>query len=80
MKTNFYEKLYLGMIYLCLYLPIFVLIAYSFNNSKYSIEWKGFSLKWYESLFKNDSLIDAALNSLSLAFLSASAATLIVTM
>lgn len=80
MKTNFYEKLYLGMIYLFLYLPIFVLIAYSFNNSKYSIEWKGFSLKWYESLFKNDSLIDAALNSLSIAFLSASAATLIGTM
>lgn len=80
MKTKFYEKLYLYMIYLFLYLPIFVLIVYSFNNSKYSVAWKGFSLKWYEKLFSNSSLLEAAINSLSIAFLSATVATIIGTM
>ena len=80
MKTKFYEKLYLGMIYLFLYLPILVLIAYSFNNSKYSVAWKGFSLKWYEKLLDNNSLLEAAINSLSIALLSATVATVIGTM
>lgn len=76
---KFFEKLYLTFIYLFLYVPIFVLILYSFNESKYSVAWKGFSLKWYEKLFQNSSLLDAALNSVSIAFLSATIATLLGT-
>ena len=79
MKTKFFDRIYLIFIYLFLYVPIFVLILYSFNESKYSVAWKGFSLKWYEKLFQNSSLVDAAINSVSIAFFSASIATLLGT-
>ena len=54
------RKFYASFIYFFLYLPIIVLIIYSFNSSKYSVEWKGFTLEWYESLLDHDSLLDAA--------------------
>lgn len=80
MKTAFFERLYLIIIYLFLYIPIFILILYSFNESKYSVSWKGFSLKWYEKLFHNNALLDAAINSISVAVLSATIATILGTM
>ncbi|MGL5187347.1 MAG: spermidine/putrescine ABC transporter permease PotC, partial [Plesiomonas shigelloides] len=46
-------------VYAYLYIPIGILIANSFNSSKYGIKWEGFSLNWYERLFNNDSLIQA---------------------
>lgn len=80
MKKTFFERLYLIIIYLFLYLPIFTLILYSFNKSKYSVAWKGFSLKWYEKLFNNDALLDATINSISVAIFSATIATILGTM
>ena len=68
---------YFTLVYGFLYLPIAVLIAYSFNASKYSTSWGGFSLRWYDKLFGNELLLDAALNSLLVATLSATGATLI---
>lgn len=53
------------------------MIVYSFNNSKYSLNWKGFTLKWYEKLFENESLIEAALNSITIATLSSFVATIL---
>lgn len=53
------------------------MIVYSFNNSKYSLNWKGFTLKWYEKLFENESLIEAALNSITVATLSSFVATIL---
>ena len=41
------ERIYLSLIFLFLYLPIAVLIALSFNNSKTKVQWGGFTLKWY---------------------------------
>jgi spermidine/putrescine transport system permease protein len=76
---KFFERLYLGMIYLFLYIPIFVLIVYSFNASRYAMGWSGFSTQWYEKLFKNASLLDAAINSVSIAFFSATVATILGT-
>jgi len=76
---KYFERLYLGMIYLFLYLPIIVLIVYSFNASRYAMGWSGFSLEWYERLFKNTSLLDAAVNSVSIAFFSATLATILGT-
>ena len=69
-----------GGVLLFLYLPLAVLFAYSFNDSKYSIAWKGFTLKWYESLLANQQLVDAAINSLVLAVVAASVATVIGTL
>ncbi|MBU1248150.1 MAG: spermidine/putrescine ABC transporter permease PotC, partial [Proteobacteria bacterium] len=72
--------LLLSPVYLFLYLPIAVLIAFSFNDSKYSVGWHGFTWQWYAKLFSNDALIGAALNSLSVAMVAATAATLLGTL
>lgn len=74
------RKIYASFIYFFLYLPIIVLIIYSFNSSKYSVEWKGFTLEWYESLLDHDSLLDAAVNSISVALFSATLATILGTL
>ena len=50
-----------------IYLPIFLVILYSFNASKLSSIWSGFSLDWYRSLFSNRSMFLALKNSLILA-------------
>ncbi|MBU6954368.1 spermidine/putrescine ABC transporter permease PotC [Hahella sp. HN01] len=68
---------FLGLIFLYLYLPILVLVVNSFNESKYGYDWKGFSWRWYEKLWNNDALMDAFGNSLLIACLSATAATVI---
>lgn len=71
---------YFLLVYLFLYLPILVLIATSFNASKYGTSWQGFSLKWYASLFDNSLLVDAAIRSLIIATLSATLATALGTL
>lgn len=67
-------------VYLFLYLPIIVLVVFSFNNSKYSTAWRGFTWKWYAKLLGNDQLVQAALNSLSVAVLAATLATCLGTL
>ena len=59
-------KGYLGLIYALLYLPIIVLVVMSFNKSKIGYNWGGFSLKWYESLFNNQAMLDAFWHSIVL--------------
>lgn len=56
--------------YLFLYIPIIILVLFSFNDSKLNAVWTGFSLKWYVSLFNNHSILEAAKNSLIIAFMS----------
>ena len=56
------------------YLPIGALVLKSFNASRYSPEWKGFTLKWYERLFERDDILAALLNSLKVAVVSSVAA------
>lgn len=74
------KSLYMSAVYLFLYIPIAVLILWSFNESKYGTKWKGVSLVWYESLLNNSSLMTAAGNSLLVALLSATAAAIIGTL
>jgi len=50
-----------------LYLPILMLVAYSFNTSRLNIVWEGFTLKWYEQVWANAPLMRAAQNSLIVA-------------
>lgn len=76
---KFFKNLYLGLIFLFLYLPIFILIAYSFNKSKYGVNLEEFSLRWYEKLFENEGLLDAAINSITIAFFSSLLATILGT-
>ena len=47
-------NIYLGVILALLYVPILLVVFYSFNESKISSVWGGFSLKWYEALFRED--------------------------
>ena len=50
------SKLYIGLLMLFLYMPIAVLILFSFNDGKTSV-WKGFTLKWYVELFNDDAIM-----------------------
>ncbi len=63
-----------------LYVPILLLVIYSFNESKLVTVWAGFSTKWYAQLLHNQAIIDAAWVTLRVAFLSASFATILGTM
>jgi len=63
-----------------LYLPIVILVIYSFNESRLVTVWGGFSTKWYVELLKNQQLLDAAWVTIKVAFLSASVATVLGTM
>jgi spermidine/putrescine transport system permease protein len=65
---------YLTAIYLFFYIPIFVLIAYSFNNAQYSLLWHGFSFRWYQELFSDTDLWIAVGHSLILGVIAASIA------
>ncbi|MEN9502777.1 MAG: spermidine/putrescine transporter permease PotC [Pseudomonadota bacterium] len=67
-------------IFVYLYLPIAILVVNSFNDSKYGYEWKGFTLKWYAKLFENEALAQAFFNSLWVASLAASIATVVGTL
>ena len=71
---------YLGLVYLLLYLPIAVLVVFSFNASRNPYRWQGLSLEWYARLWDNDALIQAAANSLLLASSAATLSTLIGTL
>lgn len=66
--------------YVFLYAPILVLVIYSFNASSLVSVWSGFSLKWYHSLFKNESLLQALFASFEIAAMSATLATFLGTM
>lgn len=68
---------FMTAIYAYLYIPIIILIVNSFNSSRFGINWQGFTTKWYELLVNNDSLLQAAQHSLTMAIFSATFATLI---
>jgi putrescine transport system permease protein len=57
-----------------LYVPILLVIVYSFNEGKLVTVWAGFSAKWYVELFRDDAMISAALNSLQIGLMSATLA------
>ncbi|MBX4860485.1 ABC transporter permease subunit [Rhizobium bangladeshense] len=63
-----------------LYLPIVLLVIFSFNESKLVTVWGGFSTKWYVSLLSNQGLLDAAWVTIRVGLLSATAATILGTM
>jgi putrescine transport system permease protein len=67
-----------GLIFL--YLPIVVLVLYSFNASRFVNVWAGFSIKWYAALLANSQVLSAALLSVKIAVVSATGATIIGTM
>ena len=63
--------------YAFLYLPIALVMIYSFNESRMVTVWAGFSTKWWSALFANQAMLDAAFLSLRIAVASATVATLL---
>ncbi|MCJ8015136.1 ABC transporter permease [Paenibacillus sp. KQZ6P-2] len=63
-----------------IYVPILVIIVYSFNNTRLSGEWKGFTFEWYTSLLKDRHVMEALTNTLTVAVISTLAATLLGTL
>jgi len=63
-------RLWLAGVGVFLYAPLVALMAFSFNDSRRNIVWKGFTLKYYEKAFNNDGLIEAFANSLTIAAVS----------
>lgn len=70
----------LGLGFGFLYLPILLLMVYSFNESKLATVWSGFSTRWYGELFNNRQILEALWISLKVAFWTACAATVLGTM
>ncbi|MGI9391842.1 MAG: ABC transporter permease subunit [Boseongicola sp.] len=63
-----------------LYIPMVILVIYSFNESKLVTVWAGFSTKWYGELLRNEAMIDAAWVTVRVAFFSSTIATVLGTM
>ena len=76
---KFAKKIYVALIFLFLYAPIVTLIVLSFNASKTRSKWGGFTVKWYVSLFQDETILQALGMTLLIALLSALAATVIGT-
>lgn len=66
--------------YLFLYLPLIIVVAYSFNDSKINAEWVGFTTKWYVHLFHNEAILEATFNSLLIGVVSSVVSTLLGTL
>lgn len=73
-------NVYLGMITFLMYVPIIVTVVYSFNLSKISSIWGGFSLTWYQELFHDEDLGVSLRNSLIIAIISCLLAAVIGTL
>lgn len=77
-KNTWKSKLFVALVLLFNYLPIIVVVVYSFNASKYG-NWEGFSIEWYQKLFRNTQILNSLQNSLTLAICSCGLSILIGT-
>ena len=73
-KRNYFLPIATVLVFAFLYIPIILLIVFSFNKSKLVTVWGGFSTKWYIELFRDPQILQSALLSLKIAFISASIA------
>lgn len=67
-------------VYAYLYIPLVIVVMYSFNDSKLSLEWVGFTFDWYRRLFNNEVILRAAYNSFIIAIVTSAAATVLGTL
>lgn len=79
-KLSWFLKLMLALSLAFLYIPLVVLVIYSFNESKLVTVWGGFSTKWYGALLENDTILEAAWLSLRIAVVSSLAAVVLGTL
>ena len=74
------KRVYLFLMFAFLYLPIVVLIAFSFNDSKLQGVWSGFTLRWYVDLFKDAEILRALYTTVLIAMISAILSTIMGTL
>ena len=78
MKTL--SKIYMALVLMFLYVPIFVLIVFSFNETKSRSVFSGFTLDWYIKLFRNEVIISSLMNTIIIAVIASIAATVLGTL
>lgn len=78
-KTGKFSKIYMGLILLFFYAPIAYVVFFSFNRSKSLTKFTGFSLRWYESMFHNRSIMEAIWYTILCAVIATVVSTLIGT-
>ncbi len=78
--SRWLRTIYCGLVYVFLYLPLAVMVIYSFNASRFSMAWKGVTLDWYGKLLGNAGLMEAAVHSLLIAAVSATISSLLGTL
>ncbi|HYT98674.1 MAG TPA: ABC transporter permease, partial [Casimicrobiaceae bacterium] len=66
--------------YAFLYIPLVIVVVYSFNDSRLNAEWVGFTLDWYDKLFHNEAMLVAAGNSLLIGLVASLVSTVLGTM
>ena len=69
-KRKIFSPVYLTLTLIILYLPILMVVIYSFNSGRTIGSWQGFTTSWYSRLFSNALMADALKNSLILAVIS----------
>jgi len=77
---KFLKRFYLGLIFAVLYLPIIIMIIQSFNAGESYAKWDGFSLRWYQEMFKDPDIVKSLGITVSIAFLAAAISTVIGTL
>lgn len=75
-KNGIFSNLFMVLVFLFLYAPIFVLIVFSFNALKSRTVWGGFSFQWYIQLFQNTRILDALYTTLLVSVIAALVATI----
>ena len=80
MKNKHLKNFYIFLVLLFLFLPIFILVVYSFNSSRLNVTFENFTFDWYLSLMDNVSLLEAFKNTLLIAFVSTTVSVIIGTM
>ncbi|MBO5378022.1 MAG: ABC transporter permease [Ruminiclostridium sp.] len=73
-------KIYIGLVLMFLYVPIFVLIVFSFNETKSRSVFSGFTFDWYEKLFRNEIIISSLINTIIIAVLASIISTILGTL
>lgn len=73
-------KIYMALVLMFLYVPIFVLIVFSFNETKSRSVFSGFTLEWYERLFRNDIIISSLINTIIIAVIASIVSTILGTL
>lgn len=79
MVMKWFKRLYTFLMFSFLYAPILVLIIFSFNDSKSTAKWEGFTLDWYNTLFQNSMIMKSLYYTLIVAVLSSLLATILGT-